>query len=196
MGQNERPVFIMLFSILSCALLFGGGNAEKNTITIPSEFCDFNLVLNEEAPPDVLDQFFFNDSTGGYGYYSRNSEKLFDTIDIYLQWRKWGKIKEIVLHRRIPLQIYSAENYKPEHVMKICNNTYGKSEISYRSKGSPVIETGGFIPIENMLLNKWIRNNFTIEYRYLPFTDFCDLKLNIMEIVKIPYILTYSVTNG
>jgi hypothetical protein len=73
-----------------------------------------------------------------------------------------------MLTAKTPLEAYSFENYKPGRVLEICNRVYGPPEKIYKISNYGMYHAR----YDEMVVNKWVIDNKTIWYRYLPLDTF------------------------
>jgi hypothetical protein len=180
---------VALLCILPC-ILFGNGNNEKKELVVPDEFSDFHLILNSRVPKDVLKQFWYDDSEEAYYYRSKANEKLFREMFLYL---KWGKLKKVEIFSHVYLQEPDLKFYPPERILEICYNEYGIIETSfsreyYSSKPNSIPTT---LRIKYNV-DKWVINKMAVEFLYLSFEKFKELKNNMEDEVEILYEIIYS----
>jgi hypothetical protein len=188
--RNLWKIVVVLLYAFSCNLLFGNGKREERTLVVPGEFSDFHLILNKKVPRDILDQFRYVDSIDAYYYRENDDDKLFKETYLYL---KWGKLKKVKLESYIYLQNNDLDYYKPERILQICSGQYGRLETSdkimvYCTMPNNIPST---LEVENFLSNKWKLNRGMIEFTYLPFVSFNELKNKTTNEVRIRYELSY-----
>ncbi|MDR1253066.1 MAG: hypothetical protein LBK62_13030 [Treponema sp.] len=186
-ARSKCLCIFLLYALCGTGILFAGGHYEDRIgVVSADELYEYDFKLYDRIPREIKEELGYADSINAYWYNSENSAKIFNKAYFYL---KWNKIVQISLSSVIGLESdFTLEEYKPEYVMKVCKDAYGEPETEWKRYRSDADYPAG-----KSLACRWKINNVIVEYSYLPYNDFNELKAAALGRGSVAFHLRYFI---